>query len=176
MTETVQYEVREKDLIAYNEHLLEKSERIQKTIRRHQALVPALIAVIALLLFFYFKDIPSSVYAMVLAMAWGLGVPFFLKWSMRRQIRQMYSETEKANILGRYSLAAEPRALVETDADGKRNELPWKKVLRVEAEKKYVFVFVALDSALIIPVETVDKGCNLGAFVKACVESIEKED
>jgi len=175
MTE-IHYEVREKDLIAFNEHLLANSERVQKVIRRHQAHIPAVIAVIALALFFYMKDLPSSIYALVLAMAWGLGVPFFLKLNMRKQIRQMYSETEKANILGRYKLVAEPGGLVEIGADGETSKLAWKNVLRVEAEKKYVFVFVSLSTALIIPVDTVAKDSNLGAFVKTVVECIEKAD
>ena len=106
MTE-IQYEVREKDLIAFNEHLLENSDRIQKTIRRHQAMIPGVIALIALLLFFYFKDIPSAIYVILIAMGWGLGVPFFLKWNMRKQLRQMYSEEEKTCILGQYTLRAE---------------------------------------------------------------------
>jgi hypothetical protein len=171
----IQYEVREKDLIAFNEHLLDNSERVQKVIRRHQAHVPAVIAVIGLILFFYMKDIPASIYALLLAMVWGLGVPFFLKWNMRKQIREMYTETEKANILGHYTLRAEPGGLVETGADGEVNTLSWKKVLRVEVEKKYVFVFVSLSTALIIPRDTLAKGSNLHEFVKTVDERIEKE-
>lgn len=170
----IEYEVREKDLIAFNEHQLESNERIQKVIRRHQALVPAVIAVIGMILFFFFKDIPSAMYAGLLAIAWGLGVPLFLKWSMRRQIGKMYTETEKANLLGRYSLKATPAGLVETDAKGEVNSLAWKKVLRVEVEKKYVFVYVSLSSALIIPRDTVTKDSNLHEFVKLADESIEK--
>lgn len=175
MTE-IDYEVREKDLIAFNEHLLENNERIQKVIHRHQALIPAIIAVIALILFFYFKDIPSAIYAILLSMAWGLGVPFFLKWNMRKQIRQMYSDTEKANILGRYTLKADPSGLVEVGANGETNKLSWKNVLRVEVEKKYVFVFISLKEALIIPRDTLAKGSNLHEFVKAVDENIEKAD
>jgi hypothetical protein len=174
MTE-IEYEVREKDLVAFNEHLLENSERIQKVVRRHQAMIPAVIAVIALVLFFYFKNIPAAIYSILLSMAWGLGVPFFLKWSMRKQIRQMYSETEKANILGRYALRAEPDGLVEIGAGGEANKLSWKKILRVEVEKKYVFVFISLSAALIIPRDTLAKGSNLHEFVKAVDERIEKE-
>jgi hypothetical protein len=173
MTE-IHYEVREKDLIAFNEHLLDNNERIQKVIRRHQAIIPALISVVALILFFYFKDIPSSIYALLLSMAWGLGVPTFLKWNMRRQIRQMYSDTEKANIMGHYTLKAERNGLVEIGADGETNTLEWKKVLRVEIEKKHIFIFVSLSSALIIPRDTVTKDSNLHEFVKAADEAIEK--
>jgi len=172
MTE-IQYEVREKDLIAFNEHLLENSDRIQKTIRRHQAMIPGVIALIALLLFFYFKDIPSAIYVILIAMGWGLGVPFFLKWNMRKQLRQMYSEEEKTCILGQYTLRAEKYHLVDISAYG-LSKLRWKKVLRIEVEKKYVFVFVTLDSALIIPRDTVTKTSNLHEFVKTVDECIEQ--
>jgi hypothetical protein len=173
MTE-IHYEAREQDLIAFNEHQLKNSERVQKAIRRHQAHIPALIAVIALLLFFYFKDIPSSIYALMLAMAWGLGVPFYLKWNHRKQIRQSYTDKEIASFVGHYTLKAEPDGLGEIDAAGETSKLPWKKVLRVELEKKYVYVYVGLDSALIIPVATLSKDSKLGAFVKAANDYIEK--
>jgi hypothetical protein len=174
MTE-IQYEVREKDLIAFNEHLLANSEPIQKTIRRHQAIIPGIIAAIALLLFFYFKDIPSSIYVILIAMGWGLGIPLYLKLDMRKQLRRMYSEEEKARLIGHYALRAEQDHLVEVSADGE-SKLRWKKVLRIEVEKKYVFVFVALDSALIIPRDTLAKGSKLHEFVKTVDERIEQAD
>jgi hypothetical protein len=49
----IEYEVREQDLIAFNEHQLAKSESLQKTLRKHQATIPGLIVVISLFLFFY---------------------------------------------------------------------------------------------------------------------------
>jgi hypothetical protein len=160
--------------MAFNEHQLKNSASFQKTINRHQALYPAVIAVFALFSFFYFKDIPASIYALLLAMAWGLGGPFYLKWNALKQIRNSYTEAEKAAILGHYTLKAEPNGLAEIDAAGETSKLPWKKVLRVETEKKYVFVFVSLDSALIIPIATVSKDSKLGEFVKAANDYIEK--
>jgi len=177
MTE-IHYEVREKDLIAFNEHLLASNERVQKVINRHQALVPAIIGVIALILFFVLKDIPSAIYAILLSMAWGLGVPFFLKLSMRKQIRQSYTEAEKANLQGRYILHTDGDGLVEVNAEGESSKVSWKNVLRTEVEKKYVFIFVAINSgntALIIPRDTLAKGDNLHEFVKAVDEYIEKQ-
>lgn len=173
MTE-IQYEVREMDLIAFNEHLLANTERVQKVVRRHQAIIPGIIAVAALILFFYYKDIPSSIYAILLTIAWGTGVPFYLRWSMRKQIRQSYTEKEKSAVIGHYTLRAEPTGLVEIKAGGEPSKLSWKKVLRAEVEKQYVFVFISLDSALIIPRKTLTKDSNLAAFVKAVDENIEK--
>lgn len=178
MTE-IHYEVREKDLIAFNEHLLTSNKRIQKIINRHQALVPAIIGVIAMLLFFVMKNIPAAVYALLLSMAWGLGVPFFLRRSMRKQIRQAYSDVEKANLMGRYTLRTEKDGLAEANAEGGSSKVLWKNVLRVEEEKKYVFIFVAIskgDTALIIPLDTLAKGDNMREFVKEVNEYIEKAD
>ncbi|MFZ4703768.1 MAG: YcxB family protein [Candidatus Methylumidiphilus sp.] len=171
MTE-IQYEVREKDLIAFNEHLLANSESLQKTIRRHQAIIPGVIAAIALLLFFYFKDIPSAIYVILIAMGWGLGVPFYLKWNIRKQLSQIYTDKEKANIIGHYTLRSERESIVEIGASGE-SKLPWNKVLRIEVEKKYVFIFVSLNSALIIPRATLTKESNLHEFVKSVDERIE---
>lgn len=172
MTE-IQYEVREKDLIAFNEHILANTEHVQKTFRRHQAIVPGIIAIIALLLFFYFKDIPSSIYVILTAMAWGLGMPFYLKWNIRKQLRRMYTEEEKISIVGNYTLRAENDHLTEISGKGE-SKLSWKKVLRIEVEKKYIFIFVSLDTALIIPRDTVAKGSNLHEFVKTVDERIEQ--
>lgn len=171
MTE-IEYEVREQDLIAFNEHQLQYSESLQKKLRRHQSILPGVIVVIAMILFFYFKDIPSAIYVALIALAWGLGVPLFLKWSMRKQIRKMYSEEEKACILGRYTLKVDRDELVEINASGE-SKLPWADVLRVESTKKYAFVFVSIDTALIIPRATLTKG-NLHEFVKQADERIEQ--
>lgn len=173
MTE-IHYEMREKDLIAFNEYRLESLEHVQKVIRRHQAIFPGIIAVTALMLFFYFKDIPSSIYAILLAIAWGGGVPLYLKWNMRKQILQSYTDKEKAAIIGHYTLRAEPGGLVEIDSKGESTKLPWKEVLRVEVEKHYVFVFVSLNSALTIPRETLTKDSNLAEFVVAVEQGIDK--
>ena len=171
MTE-IEYEVREQDLIAFNEHQLQSSESLQKTMRRHQAVMPGFIVVIAMFLFFYFKDIPSAMYVGLIALGWGLGVPLYLKWSLRQQIKKMYSAEEKACILGRNTLRIERDQLVEINARGE-SRIAWADVLRVESTKKYAFVFVSTDAALIIPRATVSKG-NLHEFVKLADERIEK--
>ncbi|MDD5033677.1 MAG: YcxB family protein [Methylococcaceae bacterium] len=171
MTE-IEYEVREQDLIAFNEHQLKDSERVQKTINRHQAMVPAVFFVIAMVLLFYFKDIPSSIYVGLIAAAWGVLVPLYLRWNIRKQLHRMITEEEKASSVGRHRLRVEQGSLVEVHSGGE-SKLPWSKVLRIEAEKKYAFIFIGLDSALIVPRATVSTG-NLHEFVKAVDERIEQ--
>ena len=171
MTE-IEYEVREQDLLAFNEHMLKNSDRVQKTLRRHQTIAPAFFVVLALILFFYMKDIPSAIYLGIFASAWGVGVPMYMKWNLRKQYMGMYSAEDKAKILGRYKLRVDRLNLVEITPEGETKQ-PWSEILRVEVEKKYAFVFVSAHSALIIPRATVSQG-DLHEFVKAADERIEK--
>lgn len=169
MTE-IEYEVREQDLIAFNEHQINESAPMQKVMRRHQSVVPGLIVAMSLLMFFYFKDIPSAIYIGIIGVCWGLGIPAFFKWSWRRQVRAMYTEEEKTCVLGRYTLRVEPEALVEISASGE-SRIAWEQVLRVEVTKHHAFVFVSSTSALIVPRKTLSKG-DLHAFIKDADERI----
>lgn len=171
MTE-IEYEVREQDLIAFNEHQLENMQRLQKTLRRHQAVLPGVIALLAVALFAFWKDTLAALYTMLLAIAWGGGIPLYLKWNLRQQIRKMYSDEDRARILGKYCLRADPDALVEMSPAGE-SKVPWSDVLRVEWTKKHAFIFVGLDTALIVPRATVSKG-NLHEFIKATDERVEQ--
>jgi len=163
MTE-IHYEVREKDLIAFNEHQMQCTEAVQKTMRRHQATLPSILVIISLLLMIFAQDILAGAVVGVVAALWGGLTPVYLKWNWRKQLQRLYSEEEKASATGRYTLKIEPKELVEVTAQGE-SRLAWKDILRIEADKHYAFVFVTLDTALIIPRATVTKG-NLHEFVK----------
>jgi len=168
----IEYEVREQDLVAFNEHQLRDSASWQKTLRRHQAIFPGIMALIALFLWFYYQDTLSAIYVGVIAALWGILTPLYFKGSLRRQLRKMYSDEEKACILGTYTLRAEPHVLVEVNQKGE-SRVKWSDVLRVETTKKYAFLFVGIDTALIIPRATVKKG-DLHEFIKEADRRIEQ--
>ncbi|CAL1240089.1 YcxB family protein [Candidatus Methylocalor cossyra] len=168
----IEYEVREQDLIAYGEHQMRDSEALQKLLRRHQGMIPGLMGVFALFLWFYYQDSLSAIYVGLLALAWGFLAPLFVRWQMRQQIRKTYSDEEKAQVLGRYTLRSEPEALVEISRAGE-SRIRWGDILRVEVTKRYAFIFVAIDAALIIPRATVKAG-DLHEFVKEVDRLIEK--
>ena len=75
-------------------------------------------------------------------------------------------------MFGLYKLVIEPRELLEKSPGGKHRML-WKDLLRVEYGDKYVYIFTDLDTALIIPIETVRKG-NLEEFAEEAEGLIEK--
>lgn len=167
----IEYEVRERDLVAFNEHQIEKSGKLQKIMRRHQSIVPGVIALIALVLWLYLQNTLAAIYTGSVALAWGLLTPAYLRWSIRRQIRQMYTPEQKTQVLGHQVLRTTPAALVEITA-GAENAVPWKDVLRLETTKQYAFLFVGLENALIIPRATVKRG-NLQDFFKAVDAAID---
>ncbi len=173
MTE-IEYEVREQDLVAFNDHQLQASEVLQKVMRRHQSVVPGIIVALALILFFYYKDMPSAIFVGVIGLVWGFGVPAFLKRSWRNQAHALYTEEEKACALGRYRLRIEPKNLLEINSTGE-SRMPWSEILRVEATKKHAFIFVSPTTALIVPRSTVSKG-DLHEFIKVADQRIEAAD
>lgn len=168
----IEYEVREQDLLAFNEHQLRNSESLQKALRRHQAIIPGIMVVISLFLWFYYQDSLSAIYVAMMAIAWGFLTPMYYKWSLRKQIRKMYTEEETACIVGSYKMRVEPKALVEINRQGE-SHVPWADLLRIETNKNYAFVFVGIDTALIIPRKTVKKG-DLHEFVKEVDKFIEQ--
>jgi len=173
MTE-IEYEVREQDLIAFNEHQLAASEALQKVMRRHQAVVPGIIVAMALIFFFYYKDMPSAIFVGLIGLLWGFGVPAFLKWSWRKQVHALYTEEEKACVLGCYTLRIEPKTLVEINANGE-SRMPWSEILRVEATRKHAFIFVSPTTALIVPRKAISRG-DLHEFIKEADQRIEAAD
>lgn len=167
----IQYEVRERDLMAFNEFQLQYSKEMQQSIRRNQSRVPGLIVFIALFYWFYYQDVFTSFYIALIGVMWGLVVPVYIRWSVLNTIRKKYTDKEKEKILGDYTLRLEPKVLIEISPHGE-NSVEWTEVLRMAATKKHAFIYVGVNEALIIPKKTVKKG-NFREFVNRANELVE---
>jgi hypothetical protein len=168
----IEYEIREQDLLAFNDHQMKSSERLQKTMRRHQATIPAVMILISLIIWFYYQDSLSAIWVAISGGAWGLLVPYYLRWDARNQIKKFYTDELKSSVLGTYKLRAESKHLVEIGSGGE-SRIKWSDILRIETTRNYAFIFVTLDSALIVPRKTVKSG-NLHEFVKEADQRIEQ--
>ena len=84
----------------------------------------------------------------------------------------MYTLQDRERLFGEYTLRIEPDALVEISKAGE-SKIPWKEVLRIEPAKNYAFIFVDVDSAIVIPRKGVKKG-DIKAFYNAAEEHIDK--
>lgn len=168
----IEYEFREKDLIHFNEMRVAENEALQKKMRQNRMLVPGVMLVIGLFYYVYYMDMMTTAYITLIALAWVFVSPFYLKYDMRRQIFKNYTADEKKGMFGIHQLKIEPEYLFEKSPGGK-HKTPWNEMLRVEKHKDYVYIYIAIDAAIVIPRETVKTG-DLKAFVKQAESMIER--
>jgi len=168
----IEYQVREEDLLHFNVARSTENKHVQNTLKRHTFIIPGILIIIALFMWAYQNDVKTALYIGFIGLAWGVSSPVMVKWDLKRQILKSYSDKEKVSIFGDYKLKIEPHYLLEKSPSGK-HKYPWNELLRVEYGDKYVFIYVDLDAALIIPVETVTSG-NLEAFAEQVEKLIDR--
>jgi len=120
----------------------------------------------------YYGDMKTTAYIAVLAVAWGVVSPYVMKMDMRRQFLDKYTEKEKLDMFGRHTLKIEQDHLAEKSPGGKHKTY-WKDMLRVDYVDKYVHIFIDLNSAIVIPVETIKSG-NLEKFAEQAENMIDR--
>lgn len=168
----IEYEFREKDLIHFNELRLKTDPVLQKKIRQNRLLVPGVMLVFGLFYYVYYVDMMTTAYITLLAIGWGIASPFIMKIDMRRQFFDKYTEAEKKAMFGVHTLKIEPEFLMEKSPGGK-HKTSWSDMLRVERHKEYVYIYVDIDAAIVIPRETVKSG-DLKAFIKQAESLIDR--
>lgn len=169
----LEYEFREEDLVYFNESRLKNNHDMQKKIRQNRLLVPTVMLVFGLFYYVYYVDMKTTAYITLLAVGWAIASPYFMKFDLRRQFFDQYTKEEKKAMYGIHTLTIEPDHLHEKAPGGKYNT-PWKDLLRVENHKNYVFIYVDIDAAIVIPRATVKKG-DLKAFAKQVASIIERQ-
>lgn len=168
----IEYEFREQDLVHFNEMQLKNNPDIQKNIRKNRLFVPATMVLIGIFYYIYYGDIMTTVYIAVLSIGWAIASPYTMKMDMRRQFLEQYSEQAKKNMFGIHTLTIEHDHLAEKSPGGKHKNY-WKDMLRVDYVKKYVHIFTDMNSAIVIPVETIKKG-DLEKFAEQAESMIER--
>ena len=168
----IEYEFREQDLVHFNELRLAGDPELQKKIRQNRLFVPGIMFFVGMFYYIYYVDMLTTAYITVLAVVWALSSPYIMKMDMRRQFFKHYTEAEKKALFGIHSLTIEPDGLLEKSPAGK-HRTPWLEMLRVEKHKEYVYIYVDIDAAIVIPRETVKKG-DLKAFAKQVEGMIER--
>jgi len=167
----IEYEFREKDLIYYNELQIEKSEDLQKKLKRNRLFFPGMLVILGLFLWSYYSDFRTALYILTIAICWAIVIPQIIVLSFRRQILNSYTEKEKLAMFGLYTLRIDPKSLAEKSPSGK-HKMPWKNLLRVEYMREYIHIIVDDGAALIIPRETVRAG-DLVEFAKQVQKMID---
>lgn len=171
----IEYEFQEEDLIHFNEMQFMQNEDIQYNLKKNRWIVPGIMGVIGAFYYFYYGDVRSSSYVLVIAILWAWFSPKIMMLDFRRQILKNYTDKEKSNMFGTYTLSIkpeDPKYLHEKSPSGK-NKMLWEELVRVEYGKRYVYIYISLNTALVIPVDKVKKG-NLEEFAEQASKMIER--
>jgi hypothetical protein len=168
----IEYDLEEQDLIHFNELNFLKSESAKKKLRFAQFIVPGILAFIGIVYGVFLRNEYAGLFTVVFAVVMSVVAPYLIKWDMRRQVMKHYTDEEKANILGHYKLKIEPKFMAETSPSGE-NTMNWAELLRIEYGKRYVYVYLDIDTALIIPVDKVTNG-DLEQFAEQADKLIDR--
>jgi hypothetical protein len=171
----VEYEFREEDLIHFNEIQFLRNDEIQNNIRKNRWIVPGIMGLIGSFYYFYYGDRNTAAYVLILALLWAWLSPKIMMLDLRRQVLTNYTAKEKNNMFGTYTLSidpTDPKHLLEKSPSGK-HKMAWEELVRVEYGKRYVYIYIDLHTALVIPVDAVKKG-NLEEFAAQAEKMIER--
>ncbi|MCX7106651.1 MAG: YcxB family protein [Methylococcales bacterium] len=171
----IEYEFGEEDLIHFNEIQFMRNDDIQHNIKKNRWIVPGVMGLIGGFYYFYYGDMKSSGYIVAMAVLWALLSPKIMMLDLRRQILKNYTNKEKSKMFGTYVLSIDPENpnyLLEKSPSGK-NKMAWADLVRVEYGKRYVYIYIDLTTALVIPVDKVKKG-NLEEFSAQAEKMVDR--
>lgn len=169
----IEYEFRQEDLIHFNEMRFKNNVQLQDEMRKHRFFILGVMLFVSLFYYLYYSDIEVPAYILALGSLWVFVLkPYEMKHDIRNQILAKYTEAEKETMFGQYHLSIEQHYLVVKSPAGKE-KLAWKDLARVEYGNKYVYIYIDLDSAFIIPVEMIKTG-DLEKFAEQAEGMIER--
>jgi YcxB-like protein len=170
----IEYEFREDDLNHYNEMRFKQTEEYHNQIKKNRWIVPGIMLLIGMFYYYYYVDLKAALYIFFVAMLWALLSPKIILLNISRQILGSYTQKEKKALFGTYVLTIDPSSanfLHEKSPSGK-NKMAWSELVRVDYGKGYVYIYLDLSTALVIPEATMKKG-DLQAFAKQVEKMIE---
>jgi hypothetical protein len=170
----IEYEFREEDLKHFNEMRFKQTEEYRDQIKKNRWIVPGVMMLIGAFYYYYYVDLKAAGYIALVAVLWALFSPRILLLIVEWKVFKSYTYKEKKAMYGTYVLTIDPENpnfLHEKSPSGK-NKMAWSEFVRVEYDKGYVYLYLGLDVALVIPEATVKRG-DLPVFAKQVEKMIE---
>ncbi len=170
----IEYEFREDDLIHFNEMRFMQTDEYRNQIKKNRWIVPGIMMLIGTFYYYYYADLKATGYIMLVAVVWALFSPQVIMLNIGRQVLKTYTHKERKAMFGTYVLTidpANPNFLYEVSPSGK-NKMAWSELVRVDYGKGYVYIYLDLATALVIPEATLKRG-DLQAFAKQVEKMIE---
>jgi hypothetical protein len=170
----IEYEFRDEDLNHFNEMRFKQTEEYRNQIKKNRWIVPGIMLLIGAFYYYYYGDFNSAGYIFVVALLWSWLSPRIILLNVGRQMLGSYTHKEKKSMFGTYVLTIDPsnaNFLHEKSPSGK-NKMAWSELVRVDYDKGYVYIYLDLNTALVIPEATLKRG-DLQAFAKQVEKMIE---
>ncbi len=168
----IEYEFREEDLVHFNELRIKNDKILQKDVSRNKFFAPGAMLLIGFFYYVYYGDMAITAYISFLAVGWLIMTPYITKMDFRRQFLEKYTAKEKLDMFGRHKLRIEQDYLAEQSPGGKHKNY-WKDMVRVDYLEKYIHIYLDLNSAIVIPKETMKQG-DLQKFAEQAESMIER--
>lgn len=156
--ERLQYSVDLDDIVAFNQFHASQSPTYQRSWRRERWIYPPIFAGLAILwIMSAGRMTASSLAILLLAVAWPVLVPRYLRWRLTRYVRRMYSEGSNASLIGVHEAVTLEDALAVT-TPGDDTKIRWSAIGRVLTTPDYGFMYMSATQAVIIPRRTIVTG------------------
>jgi hypothetical protein len=171
----VEYEFREEDLVHFNQMRFMQTDEYKSSIKKNRWLAPGVMTTIAGFYYYYYHDMTAAGYIMAIAVLWSLLSPRIILLDIHRKILSGYTAKEKKLMFGTYTLTIDPQNpqyLLEKSPSG-NNKMAWSDMVRLEYGHRYVYIYLDLTTALVIPVATVKSG-DLEEFSKQVEKMIDR--
>jgi len=172
---TIIYQLRQIDIIEFNEHHAKMNGAYGKSITRHQLLWPGAILIMALFIVLSTQDIVFGVYLLTGAFVWSLLIPAWIKKRFHQHVVEQLSEQDFAQAVGEYSLKTTDVGLLEIKPTGEAL-INWDSILKFEQSKRHAYLYLDEDSAIIIPKETISEESDYKIFYDDLIKELKASD
>jgi len=167
----ISYTLCKVDLIEFNEHHAKINTRYGKSVTRHRVVWPGVFIVLAVVVAFGSNDAEFGLYILAGAVAWSLGVPAYIKKKFHKRIAENMTQEAVNEALGDYTLKVTKQGVLETAESGEKL-IKWKKVLKVEQAKRYLFIYLGETDVVIIPKKTITEKGAFKIFYKDLIDAL----
>ncbi len=163
----IEYKLTEKDMLAYYLHFSDnsRSRNVQKRIRR--TLVPVLYLIFGWV-FFAIGIITITIFFFVAAALWYLFWPIYHRWREKKIYKKHIAETVGGSIKDPLVTETNQEHLF-IKSNLAKSKYKYSQVGKIAADKKYTYIYLGKDSAVILPHNTIGKDT-----VDAFVSDVEK--
>lgn len=110
------------------------------------------------------SSIERILFFIVMCLLWLIGYPSYYRWTIKRNARRIYSQSESKSVLGAHTIAIGPEGVSERTAVGE-SRIAWSGIERIEDDDEYLFLYIGPLVAHVIPKRAFKTAEDANAFL-----------